>query len=260
MTGRRMLLASIHDVSPRFESEVDALVDMLSRYVGNRIAMLVVPNHWGDAPIVHGSPFAARLRSWADAGFEMFLHGFYHRDDSRHERASDRLRARLMTAAEGEFLGLSKEEASERLADGKSLLEDLIGRAAAGFVAPAWLYGPGTLQALSEARIPIAEDHMRVWSPATGELLALGPVITWASRSRTRLASSLAAASALRRAPMSALRVGVHPPDVRHPALVQSIEKTLQIGRRTRVAAAYSHLVGASSRSEFQDEGHRRLA
>src|ERR1044071_7050752 len=105
----RLLLASIHDVSPRFESEVDRLTGLLALHVGNRIAMLVVPNHWGDAPIVPGSPFAARLRSWADAGMEMFLHGYFHRDQARHERTADRLRAGFMTAGEGEFLGLSRE-------------------------------------------------------------------------------------------------------------------------------------------------------
>lgn len=77
----QLLLASIHDVSPRFEGEVDRLLDLLCPYVGQRLAMLVVPNHWGDAPIVPGSPFAARLRGWSDAGVEMFLHGFTHRDD-----------------------------------------------------------------------------------------------------------------------------------------------------------------------------------
>ena len=50
----RLLLTSIHDVSPRFESEVDGFLDMLHPYVGQRLAMLVVPNHWGDAPIVPG--------------------------------------------------------------------------------------------------------------------------------------------------------------------------------------------------------------
>ena len=64
----RLLLASIHDVSPRFESEVDRLIDLLAPHVGTRLAMLVVPNHWGDAPIVPGSPFAGRLRSWAEQG------------------------------------------------------------------------------------------------------------------------------------------------------------------------------------------------
>ena len=53
----------------------------------------------------------------------------------------------------------------------------------------------GALQALSEARIALAEDHMRVWSPATGQKLAGGPVITWASRTRARLLSSLAVAA-----------------------------------------------------------------
>ena len=59
----------------------------LQPHVGSRLAMLVVPNHWGDAPIVPGSPFATRLRAWADAGIEMFLHGFFHRDDARHAEA-----------------------------------------------------------------------------------------------------------------------------------------------------------------------------
>src|SRR5947199_3730327 len=51
----RLLLASIHDVSPRFEGEVDRLIDLLAPHVGTKMAMLVVPNHWGDAPIVPGS-------------------------------------------------------------------------------------------------------------------------------------------------------------------------------------------------------------
>ena len=111
MPSQRLLLASIHDVSPRFEGEVDRLLELLAPHVGQRLAMLVVPNHWGDAPIVPGSPFAARLRGWADAGLEIFLHGYFHRDEARHRAAGDRLRARYMTAGEGEFLGLSREQA-----------------------------------------------------------------------------------------------------------------------------------------------------
>jgi hypothetical protein len=87
---------------------------------------------------------------------------------------------------------------------------------------------------------------MRVWSPTSGEQLARGPVITWASRTRARLASSLAAAFALRRAPIAALRIGVHPPDVRHPALVGSIRKTLRIASRDRKTAAYADLLQAA--------------
>jgi len=243
MATRRILLASIHDVSPRFESEVDRLIDLLSPHIGIRTAMLVVPNHWGSAPIVPGSAFATRLRSWADEGREIFLHGFYHRDESRHHGPSDRIRARFMTAGEGEFLGLSAREATIRLFNGQRLIEDVIGKRVAGFVAPAWLYGSGAMEALADAKVQIAEDHLRVWSPASGRQLAWGPVITWASRSSIRRGSSLAAAFALRHAPMPTLRIGVHPPDVRHPSLVRSIERTFDVAGSARTPAAYSDLL-----------------
>ena len=240
--AERLLLASIHDVSPRFEGEVDRLLDLLRPHVGDRVAMLVVPNHWGDAPIVPGSAFAKRLRGWAETGTEIFLHGYFHRDQARHGAAADRIRAKLMTAGEGEFLGLSREDASARIVEGRALLEEVIGRRIDGFVAPAWLYGEGAIEALRDCGVPIAEDHFRVWSPRTGAELARGPVITWASRTRFRLGSSLAAAAVLRRVPLQVLRVGVHPPDCQHPVLVRSIETTLTAARRSRRPAAYAEL------------------
>ena len=77
--------------------------------VGDRFAMLVVPNHWGDAPIIPGSNFASKLRAWADLGIEMFLHGFFHRDDGaawarrgpHARRPADRRRGRIPRAHEG---------------------------------------------------------------------------------------------------------------------------------------------------------------
>jgi uncharacterized protein len=243
MTSPRLLLASIHDVSPRFAGEVDRLVHLLQPHVGNRVAMLVVPNHWGDAPLIAGSGFASKLRAWADAGVEMFLHGYFHHDEARHAGRWNRFRASYMTAGEGEFLGLSKREALARISGGKALVEDVIGRPLAGFVAPAWLYGPGAAEALADCAIPIAEDHWRIWSPATGAELARGPVITWASRTRMRLASSLAAAAVLRRLPASVLRVGVHPPDCGEPALMRSIEITVRTLDSRRRIASYSELL-----------------
>lgn len=244
----RLLLASIHDVSPRFESEVDRLLDLLRPLVGERLTMLVVPNHWGDAPIVAGSPFALRLRSWADSGIDMLLHGYFHRDEVRHRLAADRLRARYLTAGEGEFLGLSRAEAAQRIRDGRSLIEQITGRPIAGFIAPAWLYGPGAIDALVDCGVSIAEDHMSVWSPSRGGArLAGGPVITWASRSPIRLKSSLVAAALLRNAPWNTLRVGVHPPDCRSPVLMRSIERTLRAALRSRRAARYTDLLPASA-------------
>jgi predicted deacetylase len=242
LVPERLLLASIHDVSPRFEREVDLLAAELEPFVGTCFAMLVVPNHWGSAPIERGSAFASRLRSWADSGVEIFLHGFYHRDRRRH-RGLNRLRARWMTDHEGEFLGLSYPEAARRIAQGRALIEDITGHPVAGFVAPAWLYGPGADAALAESGIPIAEDHMTVWSPPDDRRLASGPVITWASRTPMRLASSIATAAVLgRAAPQHALRIGVHPGDCKSPALLNSIRATLARAASSRRPAHYSEL------------------
>jgi len=242
-----MLLASIHDVGPRFEAEVDLLVDRMEAHVGpGRFAMLVVPDHWGEAPLARAPAFAAKLRRWADAGVEMFLHGWSHRDDSAHADRAAAWKAKHMTAGEGEFLGLDQAEATRRLRAGRAVVEDAIGRPVAGFIAPAWLYGPGARAAVAAEGLPIAEDHMRVWEPANGTVLLRGPVITWASRSRARITSSLAFAALARRAlqPLRAVRVAVHPGDAHVPALLRSIDATLAAfgGRH---AAHYSDLLGS---------------
>ncbi len=246
--GGPSLLASIHDVGPRSEAAVDRLADLFMAQIGKpRYAMLVVPDHWGEAPIVPGSPFATRLRAWSDLGIEIFLHGWFHKDAATHRGAGDRFRAKHMTAGEGEFLGLDYASARDRMERGKALIEDVIGRPVLGFVAPAWLYGDGARAAARDCGFRLAEDHLRVWSPARGDqVLARGPVITWASRSRGRIASSLAVA-ALARALLPrrpAMRLGVHPGDVGVPALLASIEKTLAALSRGGRFGRYEELLG----------------
>jgi predicted deacetylase len=238
----RRLFVSIHDVGPRSETEVDRLLDLIRPHASNRIAMLVVPNMWGVAPIRAGSPFASRLRQWAELGHEVFLHGFYHRDTAFYPKFADHLRAKWMTAGEGEFLGLGRGEARARIEAGRTLIESITGQPIAGFVAPAWLYGRPALDELRACGMPLAEDHWRVWSPATGVVLSRSPVITWASRSAARLRASLMAAAILRRAPVRDLRVGVHPGDCSSPRLLRSIANTLAVAARRRVPAAYSEL------------------
>ena len=242
----KRLLVSIHDVGPAFEREVDQLADRLgSALGGSRFAMLVVPDHWDSHPLAADRAFCARLRGWADNGVEMFLHGWSHRDGARHSGAAG-FKARHMTAGEGEFLGLSAAEAGRRMAEGKALLEDVIGRPVAGFIAPAWLYGPGALEALAAVGFPLAEDHMRVWRPADGAILARGPVITWASRSPMRSASSIGFA-ALARLALQALptvRIAVHPGDVTKRSLLASIDRTLAAFTAHRLAGRYSELLG----------------
>ena len=244
--SNRKLLASIHDVSPVSLDAVDRLADLLAAHLGGpRFALLVVPDHWGRADISHDRAFHARLRDWHAAGAEIFVHGWYHRDDGGHATSAARWKATVMTASEGEFLGLDRQEAARRMIAGKTLIEDIIGDPVAGFIAPAWLYGPGAMLALNDAGFALAEDHLRVWSPATGETIARGPVITWASRSPGRIRSSLAFARLARFSlqPLPNVRLAVHPGDVTVPALLESIDATLRSFAWHRQPAAYRDLL-----------------
>jgi predicted deacetylase len=236
-----MLLVSIHDVSPKFTCAIDRLVALVESHLGeSRFAMLVVPDHWGEAPIARDAGFQRRLREWASAGVEMFVHGWSHRDP-----APSGFGAKYMTEGEGEFSALEYGEALRRMIEGRAIVEDAIGGPAAGFVAPAWLYSSGAREALVEAGFALAEDHLRVWHPPSGRVLCRGPVITWATRTPVRKASSLLAAAVLRRmlGPLPAIRLAVHPADTRHPATLASIDKTLRILARRRRPAHYSELM-----------------
>lgn len=242
----KKLLLSIHDVGPKFESQIDQLVaDYDALAGGHNYAMLVVPNHWGEAPLAQAQAFQTKLRTWADAGVEMFLHGWYHRDDSAHTGAAAGFKAKHMTAGEGEFLGLDYATARTRMADGRKLVEDAIGRPVAGFIAPAWLYGDGARQALIDLDFTLAEDHLRVWQPKTDAILAKGPVITWASRSPARTASSLFFAGLARTAlqPLPVVRVAVHPGDTSKPAILTSVAKTVRAFLPGRTVARYHSLL-----------------
>ena len=243
----KRLIASIHDVHPGSLDAVERLSDLLVKHFsGPNYAMLIVPDHWGRNAVRGNAGFARKLREWADQGIEMFVHGWFHQDRSEHSGIAA-LKAKHMTASEGEFLGLSRAEAARRMAEGKALVEDVIGRSAAGFIAPAWLYGPGAMEALAESGFALAEDHMTVWRPGSGEVLAKGPVITWASRSALRTTSSLVAAALGRTllGPLPTVRVAVHPGDVTKPSILASIDATLAAFAKRRVVARYADLLAA---------------
>ncbi len=247
--SKKRLIVSIHDVGPRFEDEVDRLVALLERLLGGaRFAMLVVPDHWGQAPLSQAPQYQAKLRGWSEAGVEMFVHGWFHRDHSDHSGLAS-LKAGLMTAREGEFLGLSASAAARRMADGKALVEDIIGKPAAGFIAPAWLYGDGARDALAASGFALAEDHMRVWRPQSGEAVAKGPVITWATRSVMRRASSLAVAAVARNFfhGMGTCRIAVHPGDTKVASTTASIEATVANFALRRPVGRYADLLSGGS-------------
>ena len=244
---KRRLLVSIHDVSPRSEGAVDALAERIERHLGGAtFAMLVIPDHWRSAPIAGNTAFHARLRQWAGLGIEMFLHGWCHRDETPAQQGLAAFKGKHMTAGEGEFLNLSRTMAAQRMQHGRALLEDILGGPVAGFIAPAWLYGPGALAAMDDLGFALAEDHLKVWTPGSRRVVARGPVVTWASRSPGRIRSSLGFAALARQALpiMPTLRVAVHPGDVTVPRLLTSIDATLARFTASHRPSTYAGLLG----------------
>ncbi len=244
MTARR-LLASVHDVAPVHAARLDRLVPVVESAVGpGRYALLVVPDFHRRGPLTCDPQFGRRLRGWADAGCEIFLHGFTHVDESDHASGAARWKATRMTAGEGEFLGLSTNDAEMRIAEGRDMIEQITGRPIVGFVAPAWLYGENSLAALAAQNIRLIEDHFRVWNPQSAAVFARGPVVTYASRSRARIASSILwsrlATTLLARA--ATVRLAVHPHDVDSPALMREIGRALTSFARSHRPSAYTDL------------------
>ena len=197
--------------------------------------MRVVPSHWDDHGLRGDPAFAARLRRWAERGAEMLVHGWYHKDLAHHSGLAA-LKARPMTAREGEFLCLTREEVACRMTEG---------RAVAGFIAPDWLYGEGAREALTQRGFARAEDHIRVWRRGAAEIIARGQAVSWASRSPMHTASLLALARLVRTAPqpLATVRVAVHPGDITKPAIIDSIERTLAAFTRWRTPGGSADLI-----------------
>jgi uncharacterized protein len=245
MTNAWRLLTSIHDVTPYHLQRLEQLVPIIEEVVGKgKFALLVVPDFHREGRLDQNAVFAKQLRGWADDGCDIFLHGFTHLDESEYSSFGAGLKAKRLTAGEGEFLGLSYYDATRKLIDGRKVVEDIIGRPVTGFIAPAWLYSPGSLRAIADQGFDLCEDHFRVWNPQNDEVYARGPVVTYASRSPTRLLSSLLwsriATVALSRA--NVVRFAVHPHDVDAPELVAEIRRALLAFNRSHIASSYREL------------------
>ena len=238
------MLSSIHDVGPLFCREAALIADFLRRRLNSScLAILVVPKHGGRAPISEDKQFQVQLRHWANEGVELFVHGWFHKD-SHHHSWLNSLKARHLTNREAEFLGLDEETAYQRIVDGRSLIEDIIGRPISGFVAPAWLYGAPAKKALQTSGIRIAEDHFRIWDPLTGQTLSSSPVISWATRTcvRAQLSKAFAAVARHTLGPFSAVRLAVHPSDLKEPSVMASITQTIETLKTSRIPGHYGEL------------------
>ena len=240
--AERHLLVVLHDVAPPTWPHYRPFVQALDRLGPVPLSLLVVPDFHHRHPL-GASPLRDVLERRLVRGDELILHGYYHFDDQPAPRDPRDWFMRRVYTREGEFFRLDEEQAAERLAHGIELFRQL-GWPLAGFVAPAWLMSAGTRRALARSGLRYTSDPRSLL--VLPEFTALpAPTLVWSSRSAWRRGLSLAwCAAQLRRwerAP--ALRLALHPEDLRHPSgrtfWLGCVQRLLASGRQPLTKAAW---------------------
>ncbi|PPE69790.1 polysaccharide deacetylase family protein [Caldimonas thermodepolymerans] len=215
----------LHDVAPTTWAACCRVLDAVGELTPGPLTLLAVPRH-------HGAPrslaFDTQLTVRLEAGDELALHGYTHRDDGRPLGPVDWLMRRCYTAGEGEFAALGHEAALQRLVAGARWFQ-ANGWPLHGFVAPAWLLGRGAwsaLRAMPLLRYTATLRHLHALPQ--GPALA-APSVVYSTRAAWRRATSVAWNAWQGRWMQQALlvRFELHPHDADHAAVRRSWQQLL---------------------------------
>ncbi|MDE1899735.1 MAG: polysaccharide deacetylase family protein [Xanthomonadaceae bacterium] len=243
----RTLCIALHDVAPATWPQCEALLAFLDGLGAAPLTLLAVPDFHGRGGFEAAPAITAALRARQARGDAIALHGLRHRDENAPPRTPvDWLRRRVLTAGEGEFAALAADAAARRIREGRERLGRL-GFAIDGCVPPAWLASAGTRVALRRSGLRWASSHAALHDLVEDRRLP-APCLTASPRSAWRRGLSRAwlrgLLRATRRTPL--LRVGLHPDDVLHPALLAVWSAVLQELLATRAPLTKSQAVAAA--------------
>jgi uncharacterized protein len=243
----RTVQVSVHDASPARWEVLREMDSALRERGALPYSLLVIPALEGGSLAAHPD-FCAWLRELAASGVDMVLHGLTHAGGEECTGCMNSLRRKLFTRGEGEFLCLSEEESARRLETGRRILEAALGGPVRAFTAPAWLYSPGSLRALSRAGYTYAESRWREWNPASGHTILHVPVLNFAGGGPLRRTAAAAWVSAgrLLLSGASTLRLALHPADFEDPRRRAASLRLLSACLRSRNAACPPGLGGGN--------------
>lgn len=238
-TERPILCVSIHDVAPATWADCARLHAAVRAVADIPVSWLVVPCYRGrdGVPAAYQAAADALLRD----GHELVLHGYTHVDDGPPPRGLlEHIQRRVLTEGEGEFAALGVEQARRRLELGMAWFRRR-GWPLAGFVAPAWMMGPGAWEALRGSSLRYAGGFRYLHVLASGRA-CFAPTLVYAARNRSgRLVSPpLAGALAALHWRTPVLRLALHPRDAQHPALLRHAQALLArlLAQRTPMTEA----------------------
>ncbi len=128
----KLLIISVHDVSPAFEKEIKIILKKLNEIGINKKSLLLVPNYERKYDLRKYPKFIARIKKEKQA--EIVTHGFYHESDK------DIISRIIYFLPKGvnEFKNIELNEAKVILSDGKKIIKKVFGKTPSGFIAPNW--------------------------------------------------------------------------------------------------------------------------
>ncbi len=253
----RALCVSIHDVAPATWQDCRQLLRAV-RAVGNiPLTLLVVPCFHGRDESLNG--YERVLEDLLSQGHELALHGYTHLDGAVPSRGlQQRFARKVFTAGEGEFSALGSVEAARRLELGLTWFRQR-NWPVSGFVAPAWLLSAGSWAALRATPLEYTTTLGRFHTLAPVQSL-LSPALFYTTRNGIgrRLSPLLVDVlrQLLRNAPL--VRLGLHPRDACHPALLRHAQEVIAMLLSSRQALTKMAFARQCMRTPASPEYHEQ--
>jgi predicted deacetylase len=150
----KTVIISIHDVTPRFASEIDMIMEHF-KHVPTSILVTPLWDGWHR----FSADFVDTLR-----GSEKVLHGLTHRSDGCDWMGNF---LAFSSRSDREFYNLSREQTFRRLDMGKRLFEDAFSETPMGFVPPTWYHNRHSMRLLAEMGFGFTETAQSILDLAT---------------------------------------------------------------------------------------------
>jgi hypothetical protein len=236
----------LHDAAPSTRPACVRVLTAVRQVVGDApVTILAVPRYHGEQPT---GEFEAWLGERARRGDEIALHGCTHLDEGKPQGAVDAVRRSHYTRGEGEFWSLSRRDALERIDLGIAWFAKNRWPLS-GFIAPAWLLGPGARDALLERPFEYtATLRQLIHLPSQVAIASQSVVYSTSSGWRRQMSRAWNAGVDLLERRNAVLRIELHPRDADYLAVRRSWQRILARALHKRRPATVAEFMRGARR------------
>lgn len=242
------LLLVLHDVAPQTWPDYQPFVEAVDALGGVPMTWLVVPDFHKHNDLQAHPDFRRMLSQRVARGDELALHGYFHCDEAPPPSSPRDWFMRRIYTHEGEFYGLSEQQALARLQAGVEIFQRY-DWPLEGFVAPAWLMSAGTRDAVRQLPLSYTSDPQHLYRLPDFSVVN-APGLVWSARSAWRrgLSKWLSDRREQRWQQAPVIRLGLHPVDMRHgfsrDYWLQTLRRLLDQGRVPMTKADWLRMPG----------------